>query len=382
MKDNNDRLPEETIPSEPLPVPAAEMAEEAALAKEAVAPIPDDDDSGTLSLSVRPITMAGDLRCEDTVNSMMTDVLIALLPVLAWAVYLFGLRPLTLTALSVIACYLWEGLGRLLFRRGVPWDLTPAVTGVILALGFPATAPLWFPLLGAAIAIFPIRQCFGGTGRNRLNPAATALAILYILFPKLMTSFSTVGVRLPALAVTVEGFEPAGVSTLDALSAGTLPSLSLGRMLVGLRPGLMGEIPALLLIGGGIYLMVRRIVRPGLPLAFIATVAALTYFFPMLPAASDVVALRYAFYHLLSGNLLLGVLFMATDPVTSPRGGRASIIAGILGGVVTVVIRYFVSPLIGVIVAVLIINLLSRPLDYLTRPSLFGGRPKPSKKKT
>jgi len=328
------------------------------------------------TLSVRPVTMADSLRSDDTVNSMMIDVLVALLPILVWAVYLYGLRPLVLTGLSVAACYLTELLGRLIFRRKVPMDLTPAVTGVMIALGMPATAPLWLPLLGAAIAILPIRQFFGGTGRNRLNPAATALAILYIFFPQIMTAFCPTGVRLPALTVTVSGYETVGTTALDTLLSGALPDQSLGSMLVGLRTGLIGEMSALLLIAGGIYLVVRKVIRPGLPVAFILTVAALTYLFPTLEAASDVMALRYAVYHLLCGNLLLGAIFMATDPVTSPRSGRASVIAGVIGGAVTVAIRYYVSPHIGVICAILVVNLLSRILDYLTRPSLFGGRRK------
>ena len=328
------------------------------------------------TLSIKPVTMADSLRSDDTVNSMMTDVLVALLPILVWAVYLYGLRPLVLTGLSVVTCYVTELLGRLIFRRKVPMDLTPAVTGVMIALGMPATAPLWLPLLSAAIAILPIRQFFGGTGRNRLNPAATALAILYIFFPRIMTAFCPTGVRLPAFAMTVSGYETVGTTALDTLLSGALPEQSMGSMLVGLRTGLMGEMAALLLIAGGIYLVVRKVIRPGLPVAFILTVAALTYLFPTLEAASDVMALRYAVYHLLCGNLLLGAIFMATDPVTSPRSGRTSIIAGVIGGAVTVAIRYYVSPHIGVICAILVINLLSRILDYLTRPSLFGGRRK------
>ncbi len=367
---------EETVTSED-DAPTEETLSEEETTEEAT---PDKEETPAeppvRTLSIRPVTMADSLRSDDTVNSMMTDVLVALLPVLVWAVYLYGLRPLVLTGLSVAVCYVAELLGRLIFRRKVPMDLTPAVTGVMIALGMPATAPLWLPLLGAAIAILPIRQFFGGTGRNRLNPAATALAILYIFFPAIMTAFCPTGVRLPAFAMTVGGYEPLGTTALDTLLSGSLPEQSLGSMLVGLRTGLMGEMSALLLIAGGIYLVVRKVIRPGLPAAFILTVAALTYLFPTLEAASDVMALRYAAYHLLCGNLLLGAIFMATDPVTSPRSGRASVIAGIIGGTVTVAIRYYVSPHIGVVCAILVINLLSRVLDYLTRPSLFGGRRK------
>ena len=374
--DTEDTAPLTEEPSVPTEEAVTSDTEEAAPAEEEAVDGEAPAEPPARTLSVRPVTMAESLRSDDTVNSMMTDVLVALLPILVWAVYLYGLRPLVLTGLSVAACYLTELLGRLIFRRKVPMDLTPAVTGVMIALGMPATAPLWLPLLGAAIAILPIRQFFGGTGRNRLNPAATALAILYIFFPQIMTAFCPTGVRLPALAVTVSGYETVGTTALDTLLSGALPDQSLGSMLVGLRTGLIGEMSALLLIAGGIYLVVRKVIRPGLPVAFVLTVAALTYLFPTLEAASDVMALRYAVYHLLCGNLLLGAIFMATDPVTSPRSGRASVIAGVIGGAVTVAIRYYVSPHIGVICAILVVNLLSRILDYLTRPSLFGGRRK------
>ena len=295
--------PEDDAPAADIPAeaePTEETLNEAAVSEEE-APA----ETPVRTLSIRPVTMADSLRSDDTVNSMMTDVLVALLPILVWAVYLYGLRPLVLTGLSVAACYVTEILGRILFRRKVPMDLAPAVTGVMIALGMPATAPLWLPLLGAAIAILPIRQFFGGTGRNRLNPAATALAILYIFFPAIMTAFCPTGVRLPAFAMTVGGYEPLGTTALDTLLSGSLPEQSLGSMLVGLHTGLMGEMSALLLIAGGIYLVVRKVIRPGLPAAFILTVAALTYLFPTLEAASDVMALRYAAYHLLCGNLLL-----------------------------------------------------------------------------
>ena len=378
---------EDSVPAEAAVAPAKETGEDSLSAEADNAPAEDpsaeeadaeadedDEEVDSRTLSVKPVAIADSLRSDCSVNGMMLDVLITLLPLLAWSVYLFGLRPLVLALCSVYVCYMAELVSIFCFRRNPTTDLAPAVTDVLLALGMPPSAPLWLPALGAAIAVIPVRQLFGGTGKNRLNPAATALAILYIIFPKVMTALPDIGVKLPAIAPSVGKFEAVGTTALDTLLSGELPAQSLGSMFVGLRTGLIGEMSALLLIAGGIYLMLRRIVRPGLPVAFLLTVGALTYLFPTLAAASDAVALRYAAYHLLSGNLLLGVLFMATDPVTSPRGGLASLAAGVIGGAVTVIVRYFVSPHIGVICAVLVINLLARPLDYLCRPAPFGGR--------
>lgn len=368
---------EDSVPAEAAVAPAKETGENSLSAEADDSPAEDpsaEEADASRTLSVKPVAIADSLRSDCSVNGMMLDVLITLLPLLAWSVYLFGLRPLVLALCSVYVCYMAELVSIFCFRRNPRTDLAPAVTGVLLALGMPPSAPLWLPALGAAIAVIPVRQLFGGTGKNRLNPAATALAILYIIFPKVMTALPDIGVKLPAIAPSVGKFEAVGATALDTLLSGELPAQSLGSMFVGLRTGLIGEMSALLLIAGGIYLMLRRIVRPGLPVAFLLTVGALTYLFPTLAAASDAVALRYAAYHLLSGNLLLGVLFMATDPVTSPRGGLASLAAGVIGGAVTVIVRYFVSPHIGVICAVLVINLLARPLDYLCRPAPFGGR--------
>ncbi len=366
--DNESEAPAEVEDEPETPAMASETDEEA---------FPEEEPHRILT--VAPIRLPESLRAERTVNSMMTDVLVALLPLLIWAVYLFGLRPLTVAAVAVLSAYVVELLSRLIFRRWMPMDLSPAVTGLILALGMPPTVPLWLPALGSFIAVFFIRQLFGGTGRNRLNPAATALAILSIVFPAMMTTFCPTGVRLSPFSLTVSSFEPVEGTVLETLLSGTMPSESLGQLFFGLNTGLIGEMSAFLLLAGGIYLTARRVIRPGLPVAFLVTVAGLTYFFPTLAAASDAVAIRYALYHLLSGNLLLCAFFMITDPVTSPRSDRASILAGVIGGAVTVAIRYYVHPHIGVICAVLIVNLLSRPLDILLRPSVFGGRPKEKK---
>ncbi len=379
-----------TEPDSPAPAgeeTASEPTEAAGTAETAVsepageAKEDEDPASGGEGLLLPPpesVTVArplASLRTSDTVNSLFLDVIIALLPLFAWAVYLYGFRPLVLAGIAVAVCLILETPCRLIFRRGAPFDLSPVVTGLLLTLCLPPTVPLWIPALGAAVAAL-LRQLFGGIGRNLVNPAATAVAVLYILFPGLMTAFCETGVRLAPFAVTVGSYPTVGTTALASLLSGTLPSQSIGSMLVGLRPGLIGEPMALLLIAGGLYLAFRRVIRLGPPAVFLIVSAALFYFFPTLSAASDLVALRYAVYQLLCGNLLLGVFFMATDPVTTPRNPRAALIAAAAGGAVTVAVRYFVAPEISVICAILVINLLSKPLDLLFTPTPFGGKRK------
>lgn len=312
-----------------------------------------------------------DLR--DPARSLHTDVLIALLPLLLWAIYLYGLRPLTLTVLAVLASIGWEALCRRLFRRIAPPDLTPVITGVILACGLPPSAPLWLPILGSLIAILPIRQLFGGTGRNRINPAAFALGCLHIAFPSLMTAIPATGQRLSAFAFAPKGFALAERSVLDTLLGGFLPETSFGSLFFGLRAGTIGEMSAFLLVAALIYLLWRRILRFSLPLTYVIAIAALAFAFPSLTAASDITALHGSLYHILDSNTLFAAIFLLGDPVTTPKSSWGAILAGFFGGVVTFSMRLIATPAVSAIAAVLVINVLAPLLDRFFGPTPFGG---------
>ncbi len=314
-------------------------------------------------------------RGENRLASRSADLLLVLLPLTVWGIYLFGFRVLTLTCLSVLSCFLFRFLAALLFRESYDGaDLIPAVTGMLLALCLPPTAPLWMPVVGALIAVVLADFCAGRLSEVRLHPVAVAVASLFLISPSGMNLFCEPGTKLSVFGWE-SGFTGPTVSTAArTLFEGNLPKLSIGGMFVGLRAGTVGEVSALLILMGAVYLLYRKILRPGLFSSFLLTVAILSYLFPALAIASDMIALRFAVYQLLSGNLLFCAVFLTAEGGSLPRTGRGALAAGVIGGVAAFLIRRFIGPGIGPLCAVMILNLLSRPLDLLLKPSPFGGK--------
>lgn len=308
--------------------------------------------------------------------SIHLDVLIALLPILVWSVYLYGARPIALTAVSITASLGFELLCRHLFKRTAPLDLTPVITGAILAFGMPASAPLWLPAVGALIAILPIRQLFGGTGRNLINPAAFALVTLHLFFPQYMLVLPAAGQKLSAFAFSLPRFEPVGSTALETVLSGFLPEASLGSVFFGLHAGRIGETSAFLLLAAGTYLLCRKILRPSLPLFYLLSLAVLVYLYPTLSAASDMIAIQGVLHNIFGSNTLLVAIFLLGDPVTTPKSERGIVAAGLIAGIVTFLLRIYVDVSVSALAAVLVVNILTPFLDSYLRPTVFGGRQK------
>jgi len=332
----------------------------------------------SFTLGIKPSCRAESLRTAETVASLQIDRLVALFPMVVFGTYLFGLRVLTLTALSVLFCYWTEMAAHLVIRRKNRFDLEPAVIGVVIALGLPPAAPLWFPAVAAILATLLFRVLFGGRLCRYASPAAVVLLLLRLVFPAIMSFFTAPGTHISAFGFTAGSVE-AAPTVLRAISVGLLPTESLGAAFVGMRPGAIGETSALLLLAAAVYLGARRLFRFTMPFFCLLTVGVLTYFFPTLSAASDVIALRYAGYHMVGSDLLFGLVFLASEPMLTPRSGKSAVVIGIVGGLVTVGVRYYIAPDLGMLLAVMIMGLLARPLDLLLRPAVFGG---PRKKKT
>lgn len=349
--------PEETV-TEEIPSPAPEEAK----------PIPSQAKHSAIPL----------LDYRESRFAVHIDVLLALLPLLIWSVYLYGLRPLTLVTVAIGTSLAVELICRRLFCRVAPLDLAPIITGLLIALGMPASVPLWIPAIGALIAILPIRQLFGGTGRNLINPAAFALLCLHLTFPQWMRVLPATGQRLPAFALELSHFELADTSALDTLLGGILPDPTVGSLFFGLRAGAIGEMSAFLLIAGGLYLAWRRILRLSLPILCVLTLGVLVYLEPTLAAVSDVVAIRSAFYHILGSNTLLVAIYLLGDPVTTPKSSRGAMVAGILAGAVIFYVRRDIDPAISALAAVPVVNLTAPLLDRFLMPPVFGGRRKTS----
>lgn len=299
------------------------------------------------------------------VRRIMLDVVLALAPALVWATMQFGPRALTVSALSVAACVFFEWAYRKLLRQDCTvGDLSAVVTGLLLAFVCPVTIPYWTLMVGDFFAIVVVKQLFGGIGKNFMNPALAARAFLFS-WPALMTTWVRPGVWPAVFGPNVDGLTAA--TPLASLHQGALPPENLWTLFLGKTGGCLGETSALLLLAGGVYLLARRVIRARIPLAYLGTVAALTLLFPR---GGD--PLAWMGSQVLSGGLMLGAWFMATDYTTSPVTGWGQVLYGVGCGGLTVLIRYFGSYPEGVSYAILVMNACVVLLDWVGLPRRFG----------
>lgn len=314
------------------------------------------------------------IKHPDNARILMADVLIALAPAYVWGIYIFGWRALTLGLISIASCVLFEALTQYILHRPVTiGDLSAAVTGLLLAMNLPVTAPLWLPVVGSAFAIIVVKQLYGGIGHNVVNPALAARVFLFISFPSLMTKFVAPHTSISPFKIKLDSYDAVASATpLASLKSGVMPTESLFTLLIGNHGGTIGEVSALLLAAGGIYLLVRRVISWRIPVAYIGTVFLIAAVFPKLALASDQVALSFAVRELLTGGLALGAIFMATDYATSPVTPAGRIIYGVGCGAITIFIRYFGGYAEGVSFAILIMNLMVWYLDKFNMPKYFG----------
>lgn len=299
-------------------------------------------------------------------RGLMLDVLIALMPALLISgLYFFGYRAFLVTGVSAAACVGFECLYCLATgKKQTVGDLSAAVTGVLLAFCLPTGIPLWAVVIGDFFAIIIVKKLFGGLGKNFLNPALCGRVFL-LSFPAVMSAFPAVR-DWSGWQVSVDGLSAA--TPMAALRGGLLPDFTLDELFTGVRGGSLGEVSVALLLLGGLYLVARGVIHLRIPLCFLGTVAALTYFFP--PAGAN--PLQWMLYQLLSGGLVLGAVFMATDYATSPVTHGGQIMYGVGCGVLTVLLRYYGPYPEGVAFAILLMNVCARPLDKLGRPCRYG----------
>jgi len=289
----------------------------------------------------------------------MLDVVIALIPAMIASIVLFGPRALLVLAVTVAACMIGEYVTRRILKRSNSLsDLTAVITGILLALNLPVSIPLWMAALGGLIAIVIVKQFFGGVGYNFVNPAIAGRIVLLVSFSYYMSNWTEPFAYLSATAAdTVSAATPLAV----AESGGQLPSLL--DMFLGVRAGSMGETSILALLIGGIYLCIRRVITPIIPVCFIGVTVLLTTL-----GGGD------PLYELMSGGLVLGAVFMATDYTTSPMNAKGQIVFGIGCGVITSVIRLFASLPEGVSYSILLMNILVPHIENLTMPKPFGAK--------
>lgn len=318
-------------------------------------------------------------RARESTRTVMLDVIIAMIPILAVSVIYFGWRALTLTLVTVASCVAFETLYNFIRRKNnTATDLSCIVTGMLLAFNLPVTAPYWIAVVGSAFAIIVVKMLFGGLGKNFANPALAARAFLFA-WPMLMTTFvrPLVGNQLSVFSdplftngVTTNTVDAITTATpLKSLKAGVMPTQSILDMFMGNTGGCIGETCAAVIILGGLYLLFRRVITWHIPVAYLGTVAIITLFFPLTGEFFDY---EFMLAELFSGGLMLAAFFMATDYSTCPMTSKGMLIFGVGCGALTVFLRYFSSYNEGVSYAILLMNVFAFSLDKVTKPRRFG----------
>lgn len=298
------------------------------------------------------ISSSPHIHTNRSTTTIMLDVIISLIPATVAGVIIFGLKSLAVVALCIAVCVIAEYLFCIIVKREPTiGDLSAAVTGLLLGLNLPANVPLWQAAVGSLFAIVIVKCFFGGIGCNLVNPAITARVFMLVAFSSLAK---------PAFPVDAV----AGATPLVDLAEGKAPELL--NLFLGNVGGAIGETSSLALLIGGIYLLVRRIITWQIPVTFIGTVYVLSF---LVDGFNVLTALSW----ILSGGLILGAFFMATDYVTSPVTGKGKVIFGVGAGLITVLIRFWGVYPEGVSFAILIMNILNPYINSWSKRRLFGG---------
>lgn len=302
------------------------------------------------------ISSSPHVRDDGTTTGLMADVIIALMPATIFGIYNFGYHALFLVLTCIVSCVLFEWGCQVLFKRKVTVkDCSAIVTGLLLALNLSPDVPVWMAILGSAFAIVIVKQLFGGLGQNFMNPALGARCFLLISFAGQMTSFTYDGVTT--------------ATPLAELKANGVSAINLLDMFKGTIPGTIGETSVICILVGGIYLIVKRVISPIIPLMYIGTFAVLISVYSAANGGFDP---TYLAAHLCGGGLMLGAFFMATDYVTSPITKGGKYIFGALLGFLTFLFRIFGGSAEGVSYSIIFANLLVPLIEKVTMPKSFG----------
>lgn len=289
---------------------------------------------------------------KDTTSNLMLDVILALIPATAFGIYHFGWYAGVIVLVSVATCvaseYIWE---KAMKKDLTVRDYSAVLTGLLLGLNLPPTVPIWLPIIGGAFAIIIVKQLYGGIGQNFMNPALGARCFLILAFAGLMNNFAVDGVS--------------SATPLAALKAGETTNLA--DMFFGFTPGVIGETSAALILIGGLFLIVRKVITWDIPVVYIGTFAVF-----MLLFGGHGFDLTYLACEICGGGLMLGAFFMATDYVTSPITPKGRILFAVLLGLLTGIFRTFGNMAEGVSFAIIIGNILVPLIEKVTLPKAFG----------
>ena len=305
------------------------------------------------------------VRTGTDTRRIMLNVILALLPALAVAVWQFGAYPLVLAVVSMASAVFFEwGYRKLMKKSTSIGDLSAALTGLLLAMVLPPSAPWWLPVIGNFFAIVVVKQLYGGIGKNFLNPALAGRAFLLASYAAIMGKYTVPN----ALVGAVDGVTMA--TPLSYMYGGTaMPEyFSLKSLFIGTIPGCIGELSTVALLIGGVYLLATKVISWRIPGAYIGTVALLCLIF----GHEGYGNVDWMLYNVLAGGLVMGAIFMATDYATSPVTKKGQLIYGIGCGLFTVFIRYFGSYNEGVCYSIMVMNCCTALIDKYTKPVRFG----------
>ena len=294
-----------------------------------------------------------------TTKNIMYDVLIAMIPAAAFGVYQFGFNALLVIILTMAACVLSEYIFEKAMKRPITIaDGSALVTGMILALNMPPEIPVWVPILGGVFAIIVVKQLYGGLGQNFMNPALAARCFLLISFAGMMNDFSSASLGFDSVS---------GATPLAMLRSGE--TVDLAALVIGRIPGTIGEVSVLALLIGAVYMLVKKVISPRIPLIYIGTAAVFLFLFGGFDP-------YYVICEVCSGGLIFGAFFMATDYVTSPITPKGQIVYGVILGLLTGIFRLWGASPEGVSYAIILSNLLVPMIERVTLPKAFGNEGK------
>ncbi|MCI8632710.1 MAG: RnfABCDGE type electron transport complex subunit D [Lachnospiraceae bacterium] len=296
-------------------------------------------------------------RASHSTASIMRDVIFAMIPIVIFSSLYFGIRALVIIVLSVVSAVLSEYIWQKVTKQKVTVsDCSAIVTGMLLAFNLPASVPWWMPIVGSAFAIIIVKQIFGGIGQNFMNPALAGRCFLLVAWSSAMVTFQIDGVTVATPLAMMQS------------EAGEIPSKL--SCFLGVIPGSLGETSTVLILLGGIYLILRKVIDYIIPVSYIGTVLILSYLLG-----------QDGIYQILTGGLMLGAFFMATDYTTSPMNKAGKWIMGVGCGLLTVLIRFYGGYPEGVSFSILLMNLCVPLIDRFTMPRVFGTSSKKAAKK-
>lgn len=311
------------------------------------------------------VTSSPHIRGNNRTKRIMLDVLIALLPTVIMSVVCFGVRAILIEAVCIGAALVGEWLWRQMTKQhNTLMDGSAIVTGLLLAFTLPVSVPWWVAAIGSLFAVIVVKGMCGGLGQNMFNPALAARAFLLAVWPVHITRFVASG---SSMTISMTADVVSSPTPLHEMQMQALPHSSLLEMLIGSVGGCIGEVSALALLAGGVYLVVRKVISPRIPLAYIGSVAVLTLIF-----SKGDNSVLWMIYSLLEGGVLLGAIFMATDYATSPVNPKGQIFYGIGAGILTVFFRYTGLFPEGVTYAILLMNAAVWLIDQKMPPRRFG----------